>query len=62
MTKAEIVNIMEDHVETLAVGATESGDATIKLQFRGYEIKTVRLTLDPKAKATTRSSDGWVKL
>jgi len=59
---------MEDNIEDVAIAANESGDAEVKLEFRGYEIKTVRLTLD-KSKAATgnhhhprEGSEGWIKL
>lgn len=59
--KAELVNILEDSLETLAT--TQSDDGTsLKLQFRGYEIKTVRLTLGARPKKIRRQSDCWVKI
>ncbi|KAL7422655.1 Glycoside hydrolase, 38 vacuolar alpha mannosidase [Cryptotrichosporon argae] len=57
--KAEVVNILEDHLETLKVHDAK-GQAEIALDFRGYEIKTVRLTVGAKKPKT--ASDGWVKL
>ncbi|GMK54493.1 hypothetical protein CspeluHIS016_0110790 [Cutaneotrichosporon spelunceum] len=67
VAKAELVNIMEDHMEDLKVSSagpnSSSDDSEIKLRFRGYEIKTVRLTLKPGAKPKAhRDSGGWVKL
>lgn len=68
VAKAEIVNILEDHVEDLKLRSASgpnatNDDAEIRLRFRGYEIKTVRLTLKPGAKPKTRrDSGGWVKL
>ncbi|WOO79962.1 Alpha-mannosidase [Vanrija pseudolonga] len=41
VSKAEVVNLLEDHVEDLEI---VGGDA-IALPFRGFEIKSVRLTL-----------------
>ena len=61
VVKAEIVNILEEHVETLHFKDTslakdaqtelgpdkaeKSRAGEIKLGFRGFEIKTVRLTV-----------------
>jgi alpha-mannosidase len=65
--KAEIVNLLEDHVEDLKIYAPETGlsglsnnEQGLKLEFRGYEIKTVRLTLGAPSKR--RDSSGWVKI
>ncbi|WWD20554.1 hypothetical protein CI109_105030 [Kwoniella shandongensis] len=70
--KAEIVNILEDHVESLKIHSTsdkkdetdeakESSSVAVKFDFRGYEIKTIRLTLE--GKKSKRSSVGsWVKV
>lgn len=68
IAKAEVVNILEDHDHDLDLRAASgpnatSSDTELKLKFRGYEIKTVRLTLKPGGKAKTRrDSGGWVKL
>ncbi|WVQ95701.1 hypothetical protein IAU59_002800 [Kwoniella sp. CBS 9459] len=86
VVKAELVNLLEDHVETLKIhkdsqkkedddeqkppkhGGNGKETSSIKLSFRGYEIKTVRLTVkyDGKGKGgkkDRRSSDGsWVKV
>lgn len=67
VAKAELVNIMEDNIEDLKLSSAgpnaSSDDSEIKLRFRGYEIKTVRLTLKPGAKPNARrDSGGWVKL
>ncbi|KAK8850374.1 hypothetical protein IAR55_004292 [Kwoniella newhampshirensis] len=73
VARAEIVNILEDHIENLKlhsstekqiVGDEESDNketgVEVKFDFRGYEIKTIRLTLEGKSK---RSSFGsWVKV
>lgn len=58
--KAEIVNLLEDNIEDLKIGGKD--DAEIKLPFRGYEIKTVRLTVNPAKKLRRASASGWVKL
>lgn len=58
--KAELVNILEDNLKDLEVSNSKDG-AQIKLPFRGYEIKTVRLTVKAAKKARS-SSDGWVKI
>lgn len=85
MIKAEIVNILEEHVETLhlksakltslasiidsAEGEGEDGgvdrSSEVKLDFRGFEIKTVRLTIgsgEKGGKGKDKDGDGRVKL
>lgn len=44
VTKAALVNILEDHIEELDV-VTDTESDTIDLKFRAFEIKTVQLTL-----------------
>ena len=59
--KAEIVNILEDSVEDLKIHSDKDseGGIHVMLDFRGYEIKSVRLTLGREEKRR-RSSGGWV--
>lgn len=58
--KAEVVNLLEDHVHDLKLhGAAK--DHSVKLDFRGYEIKTVRLTVVPEKKRRD-SESCWVKV
>lgn len=59
--KAEIVNILEDPIETIDAAQSDEGTA-LKLAFRGYEIKTVRLTVGARPKKMRRQSDCWVKI
>ncbi|CAD6569406.1 MAG: Glycoside hydrolase, 38 vacuolar alpha mannosidase [Tremellales sp. Tagirdzhanova-0007] len=63
--KAEIVNILEDPIEDLDVlsssseqDVNKSKDVQVSLDFRGFEVKTVRLTLGKKEQRA--SSDSWV--
>lgn len=60
MKKAEIVNLLEDNVHDLKTHG-EAKDHGVKLDFRGYEIKTVRLTVVPEKKRRD-SESCWVKL
>ena len=53
----EIVTILEDHVEKLEMEKVGKGDVEFDLAFRGFEIKTVRVTV-----AKGKKGDGWVKL
>ncbi|OCF58446.1 alpha-mannosidase [Kwoniella mangroviensis CBS 10435] len=96
IVKAEVVNILEDHLETLKIHSRseehiltsteeadeeescgdkkkrppkDDGSSAIKLSFRGYEIKTVRLTIedshhkDKDGKRERRESEcSWVKI
>ena len=62
---AEIVNILEDPIEELDIlsssseqDANKSKDVHVMLDFKGFEIKTVRLTLGKKEQRG--SSDSWV--
>jgi alpha-mannosidase len=61
---ASITNLLEDEVERLelleVMDTPKDGEACeIKLDFRGFEVKTVKLTLGMKSK---RESGGWVKV
>ena len=66
--KAEIVNLLEDHVHDLKVHSREAKDSKkkqdygVKLDFRGYEIKTVRLTVVGEKRKKRDSASSWVKL
>jgi alpha-mannosidase len=76
IVKAELANILEDHVENLKVSTTSAAgegsknESEIKLSFRAFELKTVKLTVErvSKKKASSTSpasamqSDGWIKL
>jgi len=73
IVKAELANILEDHQEDLKVTnvSSKSDDKTeseIKLSFRGFEIKTVKLTVEKISKkggsggSPALQSDGWIKL
>ena len=76
IVKAELTNILEDHQEDLKVNnvySTSSGDkveSEIKLSFRGFEVKTVKLTVEKcgsgkksvSAGSSSLQSDGWIKL
>jgi hypothetical protein len=73
-----LTNILEDHQEDLKVttpSSSSSGEAKleseIKLSFRGFEIKTVKLTVEKcgsgkkktgSAGSAALQSDGWIKL
>jgi alpha-mannosidase len=65
LKKAEIVNILEDPVEDLKIHSTEQSanssedEVHVKVDFRGYEVKTVRLILG-RAEKRRGSSGGWV--
>lgn len=68
MIKAELVNILEDHLEPLhlkqALRNSEGGKSEheVKLHFRGFEIKTVKLTLDLGKKKEVVAGDDWIEL
>jgi hypothetical protein len=68
-----LANILEDHQEDLKVNnvSAKSDDkieSEIKLSFRGFEIKTVKLTVERASKkggsggSAALQSDGWIKL
>ncbi|KAK4688271.1 alpha-mannosidase, partial [Tremellales sp. Uapishka_1] len=62
--KAELVNIMEDHVGALNIHSglyeNDKSSTEVMIDFRGYEIKTVKLTLEKSKKK--RESAGWIKI
>lgn len=72
--KAELANILEDHIENLKVSTTsgtgEGGkqESEVKLSFRAFEVKTVKLTVERASKkkvgspSSAMQSDGWIKL
>jgi alpha-mannosidase len=67
--KAEIVNLLEDHVQDLKVHSHEVDNlkkqdtlVSVNLDFRGYEIKTVRLTVIGDKRKKRDSGSSWVKL
>lgn len=85
IVKAEIANILEDSIDSLkvtSIASTAAGDgkdeSEIKLSFRGFEVKTLKLTVEKaghkKRLVSTASSpslaasssaiqnDGWIKL
>ena len=55
--KAEIVTILEDHVEDLELMDLGKDRYEVVLPFRGFEIKTVRLTV-----GQIKKNEGWVKV
>jgi hypothetical protein len=71
-----LTNILEDHQEDLKVTTPSSSsedkiESEIKLSFRGFEIKTVKLTVEKcgsgkkktgSAGSAALQSDGWIKL
>jgi len=73
IVKAELANILEDHQEDLKVtnvssSSSDKTESEIKLSFRGFEIKTVKLTVEKISKkggsggSAALQSDGWIKL
>jgi alpha-mannosidase len=72
--KSELVNILEDHIENLKVSTTSGAgegskqESEVKLSFRAFEVKTVKLTVERGSKkkvgspASAMQSDGWIKL
>ena len=56
--KAEVVNILEDKIETVDCVQVSKGLHEIPIEFRGFEIKTVRLTVSMEEER----ADKWVEL
>jgi hypothetical protein len=56
-----LVNILEDHVETLDLVKPSKGTGEVKLDFRAYEIKTVKVYLR-KVEKRREENVGWVKV
>jgi hypothetical protein len=55
VSKAELTDLLEEHTEKLDIK-----DDSVRLDFRGFEIKTVRLTVQ-RGKRASGSGD-WVHL
>jgi hypothetical protein len=57
--------LLEDHVHELKLhsikGVKGETASAVKLDFRGYEIKTVRLTVVPEKRKRKGSAGSWVK-
>lgn len=65
--KASIIDILENEIETVAFTMDNDGDQLLRLPFRSYEIKTIKLKLGDKLKRKQKrsgsvSSGGWVKI
>ncbi|KAH8093101.1 glycoside hydrolase family 38 protein [Cristinia sonorae] len=63
VTKAQVTNLLEDEVETLRVvrdGVNEDLQS-VKLDFHGFEVKTVKLTLGKKSEDDSKR-ESWVAL
>ena len=65
--KAELVNILEDNICDLECSLTSNDkfdkpDCTLKLDFRAFEVKSVRLTIQGEKKRRSSGAGGWVKL
>ncbi|KAJ9103142.1 hypothetical protein QFC21_002564 [Naganishia friedmannii] len=65
--KASVIDILENEIETIAFTMDDNGDQIIRLPFRSYEIKTIKLKLGDKLKKKQKrsgsvSSGGWVKI
>lgn len=57
VTKAYITNLLEDHEDELNILRSSDGEATasiLKLDFRGFEVKTVKLVLKNQKGAVFR--------
>jgi len=46
--RAYVTNILEDTNGELGLVRTTDGSSTLKLEFRGFEVKTVKLVLETK--------------
>lgn len=46
--RAYVTNILEDTKGELGLMRTTDGSSTLKLEFRGFEVKTVKLVLETK--------------
>ena len=58
LAKAYITNLLEDDGDALQIKRTadgEDGDATLALDFHGFEVKTVKLYIGSSATSNDRS-------
>ncbi|TFK38533.1 glycoside hydrolase family 38 protein [Crucibulum laeve] len=65
VTKAFITNLLEDEEDELnIVRAEDNGGSTLKLTFRAFEVKTVKLVLGALPKTSTKKErrTSWVKV
>jgi len=67
ISEASLVNLLEEEVEVLEKCTNKEGDddTVLTLDFRGFQVITVKLILDSAAKVARRSSgrsDVWVKV
>jgi hypothetical protein len=61
--KAEIVNLLEDRIHELKLHSNDkTNETSVKVDFRGFEIKTVRFTVVPEKKKRRESGCSWVKV
>jgi len=65
--KAFVTNLLEDHgdqLNILRVDDTKHTAAMLKLDFRGFEVKTVKLVIGTKGSAPTpqQKRDSWVTI
>jgi hypothetical protein len=62
--KAALVNILEDTLEEIKPieQSNESNDVVFELAFRGYEIKTLKLSVGAAKSADSSLLSGWVKI
>ncbi|KAI1787087.1 glycoside hydrolase family 38 protein [Ganoderma leucocontextum] len=58
VVKVLVTNLLEDELEELNVYEAEDNASIVKLNFHGFEVKTVKLVLGPKSAVPKRES--WV--
>ncbi|EJF58912.1 glycoside hydrolase family 38 protein [Dichomitus squalens LYAD-421 SS1] len=58
VVKVLVTNLLEDELEELSVYQAEDSSSIVKLNFHGFEVKTIKLVLGPKSAVPKRES--WV--
>ena len=48
VVKVLVTNLLEDELEELSVYQAEDNSSVVKLNFHGFEVKTIKLVLGPK--------------
>ncbi|CAE6482312.1 unnamed protein product [Rhizoctonia solani] len=64
VSKAAITNVLEDHIEELKVDHSDDQVVSFPLNFRGFEVVTVKLTvaLNKSQHKSSPSGEGWVQV
>jgi alpha-mannosidase len=62
--KATLTNLLEDDIETLDTLRDDGDDTILQLDFRAFQVVTVKLTVGPPSASESPATkvEGWIKL